>query len=53
MVLGVATGGLLFEIGERTSFLVGWRLALASGAVLALGAGMLALGKPDRDRAAR
>ena len=51
MVLGVATGGLLFEIGERTSFLVGWRLALGSGAVLALGAGMLALVKPDDDRA--
>jgi MFS family permease len=47
MVLGVATGGLLFEIGERTSFLVGWRLALGAGAVLALGAGLLALVKPE------
>jgi EmrB/QacA subfamily drug resistance transporter len=47
MVLGVATGAALFEAGERTSFIVGWRLALGSGAVLALAAGLLALVKPD------
>jgi EmrB/QacA subfamily drug resistance transporter len=51
MVLGVATGGALFELGERTSFLLGWRLALGSGAALALGAGLLALVKPDGGRA--
>ena len=47
MVLGVATGGALFEAGERTSFILGWQLALGSGAVLALAAGLLALVKPD------
>jgi EmrB/QacA subfamily drug resistance transporter len=52
MVLGVASGGALFEFGERTSFLLGWRLALASGALLALAAGLLALVKPDREGAA-
>jgi MFS family permease len=53
MVLGVATGAALFEAGERTSFLAGWRLALGSGALLALAAGLLALGKPDGSRGAR
>ena len=53
MVLGVATGAALFEAGERTSFLVGWRLALGSGALLALAAGLLALGKPDGSRGPR
>ena len=47
IVLGVATGGALFEFGERTSFLLGWQLALGSGAVLALAAGLLSLVKPD------
>jgi EmrB/QacA subfamily drug resistance transporter len=47
MVLGVAMGAALFEAGERTSFIVGWRLALGSGALLALSAGLLALVKPD------
>ncbi len=53
MVLGVATGAALFEAGERTSFLAGWRLALGSGALLALAAGLLALGKPDGSRGPR
>jgi MFS family permease len=47
MVLGVATGGALFEFGERTTFILGWQLALGSGALLALAAGLLALVKPD------
>ncbi len=47
MVLGVASGGALFEAGERTSFILGWQLALGAGAVLALAAGLLALVKPD------
>ena len=51
MVLGVATGTALFEAGERTSFILGWQLALGSGAVLALGAGLLALVKPFGDQA--
>ena len=50
MVLGVASGGALFEMGERASFILGWRLALGSGAVLALAAGLLALVKPEDDR---
>ncbi|MEI7704169.1 MAG: MFS transporter [Deltaproteobacteria bacterium] len=49
MVVGVATGGALFELGERTSFVLGWRLALGTGAVLALAAGLLALTKPVLD----
>ncbi len=48
MVLGVASGAALFEAGERTSFIQGWQLALGSGAVLALAAGLLALVKPER-----
>ena len=51
MVLGVATGGALFEFGERTSFLLGWRLALGSGALLALAAGLIALVKPEGEGA--
>jgi sugar phosphate permease len=47
MALGVATGVALFELGERTSFVMGWRLALGTGAVLALAAGLLALVKPE------
>ncbi len=46
MVLGVATGGALFQLGERESFVAGWRLALGSGAAVALAAGTLALVKP-------
>ncbi len=46
MVVGVASGGALFELGERVSFVAGWRLALGAGAGLALAAGLLALGKP-------
>lgn len=52
MVLGVAAGGALFEFGDRSSFLLGWQLALASGALLALAAGLLALVKPDGEGAA-
>ncbi len=53
MVLGVATGGALFQLGERESFVAGWRLALGSGAAMALCAGVLAMRKrkspaPDR-----
>ena len=51
MVLGVATGTALFEAGERTSFILGWQLALGSGAVLALAAGLLALVRPSGDQA--
>ncbi len=51
MVLGVATGGALFEAGERVSFVAGWRLALWVGAGLGLAAGLLALVKPDGGRA--
>jgi MFS family permease len=50
MVLGVASGGLLFEVGERSSFVLGWRLALGTGAAMALAAGLLALVKPDAVR---
>jgi MFS family permease len=53
MVLGVATGGALFEAGERISFVAGWRLALWVGAGLGLGAGLLALLKPDGGRGTR
>jgi EmrB/QacA subfamily drug resistance transporter len=53
MVLGVATGGALFEAGERTSFVAGWRLALGVGAGLGLAAGLLALVKPDGGRGGR
>jgi MFS family permease len=51
MVLGVASGGALFEMGERASFILGWRLALGSGAALALAAGLLALVKPEGEGA--
>jgi EmrB/QacA subfamily drug resistance transporter len=51
MVVGVATGGALFELGERTSFVRGWRTALLSGAAMALASGLVALMKPDRERA--
>jgi MFS family permease len=47
MVVGVALGGALFAAGERSSFVLGWRLALGSGAAMALAAGLLALVKPD------
>jgi len=50
MVVGVALGGALFEAGGRTSFVAGWRLALGSGAAMALCAGLLALVKPDAAR---
>ncbi|HET8733337.1 MAG TPA: MFS transporter, partial [Anaeromyxobacteraceae bacterium] len=50
MVLGVASGGALFQLGERGSFVAGWRLALGAGAAMALAAGLLALVKPDRLR---
>jgi EmrB/QacA subfamily drug resistance transporter len=53
MVLGVATGGALFEAGQRISFVAGWRLALWVGAGLGLGAGLLALLKPDGGRGTR
>jgi EmrB/QacA subfamily drug resistance transporter len=53
MVVGVALGGALFAAGERSSFVLGWRLALGSGAAMALAAGLLALVKPDSARAAR
>ena len=51
MVLGVATGGAFFQLGERTSFVLGWRLALGSGAAMALVAGLLALRARRRDEA--
>ncbi|HET8734033.1 MAG TPA: hypothetical protein VFM45_09710, partial [Anaeromyxobacteraceae bacterium] len=50
MVLGVASGGALFQLGEHGSFVAGWRLALGAGAAMALAAGLLALVKPDRVR---
>jgi len=50
MVAGVALGGALFAVGEATSFVAGWRLALASGAAMALAAGLLALMKPGGER---
>jgi EmrB/QacA subfamily drug resistance transporter len=53
MVLGVATGGALFQLGEQASFVAGWRLALGSGAAMALVAGLLALVKPDGGSARR
>jgi EmrB/QacA subfamily drug resistance transporter len=53
MVVGVALGGALFEAGGRDSFVAGWRLALGSGAAMALLAGLLAVVKPDAARAGR
>ncbi len=47
MVTGVSMGGALLAWAGRTSFVAGWRVALGSGAVLALAAGLLALVKPD------
>jgi EmrB/QacA subfamily drug resistance transporter len=52
MVVGVSLGGALFAAFGKTSFVRGWRTALLSGAALAVAGGLLALGKPDVERAA-
>jgi MFS family permease len=52
MVVGVSAGGALFAWGEHRSFVAGWRLALGSGALLALAGALLGLVRPGAARRA-